>query len=132
VETTLTLTYEQRSRSRQRAQLADGRLAGLQLPHGTLLHHGDRLLSDDGLMIAITAASEDLSTVRCADALLLARACYHLGNRHVPLQIGPGQLSYLSDPVLDELLRGLGLTVRHERIPFHPEPGAYRQAGAHP
>ena len=62
-----------------------------------------------------------------AEALSMARLCYHLGNRHVPLQIGPGLVRYLHDHVLDELVRGMGLAVLSEHAPFEPEAGAYRQ-----
>ena len=55
----------------------------------------------------------------------MARACYHLGNRHVALQINPGRIQYLHDHVLDDMLIGLGLSVQVENIPFEPEAGAY-------
>lgn len=126
---TLTLTLEQRSRSRLRVTLDDGREAGILLPRGTTLHHGDVLLSDDGFAVWVRAADECLSRVECADPLLLARACWHLGNRHVALQIESGRLSYLHDHVLDDLVRGLGLAVTVVHGPFDPEPGAYGSAG---
>jgi urease accessory protein len=125
----LTLTLEQRSRSRLHLTLDDGREAGILLPRGTTLHHGDVLLSDEGLAVRVRAADECLSRVQCADPLLLARVCWHLGNRHVAVQIESGRLSYLHDHVLDELVHGLGLAVRVEDGPFDPEPGAYGTAG---
>jgi urease accessory protein len=73
----------------------------------------------------ILAAPEQVSVARTDDALLLARACYHLGNRHVALQITPGELRYLADHVLDDMVRGLGLAVTQESAPFEPEAGAY-------
>ena len=79
-------------------------------------------------VIRVLAAPETVSTVRCADPHLLARAAYHLGNRHVPLQIDPGLLRYQHDHVLDDMLRGLGLTVETEQAPFEPEAGAYQSA----
>lgn len=124
-DVTLTLTLEQRTRSRLRVLLDDGREAGLFLPRGSILRHGDCLIAEDGLVAGIIAAREALSRVESSDALLLARACYHLGNRHVPLQIEPGRLSYRPDPVLDALLRGLGLDVAPVHAPFEPETGAY-------
>ena len=63
--------------------------------------------------------------VRCDDPFLLARACYHLGNRHVPLQIMPGELRYHHDHVLDDMLRQFGLAVTFASLPFEPEAGAY-------
>lgn len=130
---TLTLTLEQRTRCRLRVMLDDGREAGLFLPRGTILHHGDALIAEDGLVARIIAAPEHLSRVESTEPLLLARACYHLGNRHVPLQIEPGRLSYRQDQVLDEMVRGLGLEVRLVDAAFEPEPGAYGAQGAdHP
>ncbi len=105
--------------------LDDGREAGIFLERGDALRDGDCLISDDGLVVQVKAAAELVSTATCADPLLLARACYHLGNRHVALQIEPGRLRYLHDHVLDDLVRGLGLEVTVEDAPFEPEPGAY-------
>lgn len=127
--TSLTLPFELRQRSRQRVHLDNGEEAALYLPRGTRLCHGDRLLSDGGLVVEVCAAEEQVSTLRCDDPLMLARACYHLGNRHVALQVGSGWARYLHDHVLDDMLHGLGLDVDVERAPFEPEPGAYH--GAH-
>ncbi len=122
---TLTLTLAQRTRSRIRVVLDDGREAGLFLPRGTALRDGDGLVAEDGLVARVRAAPETLSRVEGEDPWRLARACYHLGNRHVALQIEPGRLSYPHDHVLDDLVRGLGLEVRLVDAPFEPEPGAY-------
>ena len=106
--------------------LNDGREAGLMLPRGLLLRGGDLLTTDDGSeVIEVIAAPESVSVVRCADPFLLARACYHLGNRHVPLQIMPGELRYHHDHVLDDMLRQFGLKVTFASLPFEPEAGAY-------
>ncbi|MEJ2404450.1 MAG: urease accessory protein UreE [Candidatus Thiodiazotropha sp.] len=124
-DTTLTLSLHQRIKCRLRVALDDGREAGLFLPRGTTLQAGDLLLSEQGLRVRIKAANEVLSRIVCEDPLLMARACYHLGNRHVALQIEPGRVSYLHDHVLDEMLVGLGLAVEVVEAPFEPEPGAY-------
>lgn len=124
----LTLSIEQRVRSRQRVTLDDGRDAGLFLPRGILLRGGDRLGSEDGMVVEVIAAEERVSTVHCEDLAGLARAAYHLGNRHVPLQVEAGWLRYLHDPVLDDMLRQMGLAPVVELAPFEPEAGAYRQA----
>jgi len=121
----LTLTYEQRVKSRLRAVLDDGREVGVFLERGAVLRHGDCLAADDGTRVQVRAARERVSAVVAADPLLLAKACYHLGNRHVALQIESGRLCYQHDHVLDALVRGLGLTVTEEEVPFEPEPGAY-------
>ena len=125
VESRVFLTWEQRTRSRLRVQLDDGRTAGILLPRGTTLRDGDGLESEEGFLVGVRAASETLSRVESADTLLLARACYHLGNRHVALQIEPERLSYLHDHVIDDLVRGLGLSILIMSAPFEPEPGAY-------
>ena len=125
VRATLTLSFEQRLKSRLRVTLDDGSEAGLFLARGTTVRDGEYIASEDGIAVLVKAAPETVSTVRCNDPQLLARAAYHLGNRHVPLQIGNGLLRYQHDHVLDEMLRGLGLDVQIEQAPFEPEPGAY-------
>lgn len=126
---TLTLPYEARQKSRLLATTDSGVEVGLFLPRGTVLRGGDRLTGPEGGVVLIRAAPEPLSVARTDDALLFARACYHLGNRHVALHIAPGELRYLADHVLDEMVRGLGLEVRHESAPFEPESGAYHGHG---
>ena len=125
----VTLTFDERRRSRLRATLDDGREAALMLPRGTILRHGDHLLGDGGLVIEVRAAAESLSVGATADQHLLARAAYHLGNRHVPLEIGAGIVAYGHDHVLDDMVRGLGLDVSSRVAPFEPESGAFQHAG---
>lgn len=124
-ERRLILPFSERAKSRLRAVLDNGEEAGLFLERGTVLRNGDLLLADDGRVVAVEAAPEMVSTVHTENGLVLARASYHLGNRHVALQIGPGWLRYSHDHVLDDMLRGFGLTVRVELAPFEPEGGAY-------
>ncbi|HUN77226.1 MAG TPA: urease accessory protein UreE [Steroidobacteraceae bacterium] len=127
----LVLPFEVRSRSRFRARLQSGEAVGVQLPRGEILRGGDQLLASDGRVIEVAAANEEVSTVRGEDGAQLARAAYHLGNRHVPLQIGAGWIRYGHDHVLDDMVRGLGLAVSIEAAPFEPEAGAYpAHAGA--
>jgi urease accessory protein len=121
----LSLPFDYRSRSRLRAELPNGEAIGVLLERGESLRDGDQLLTDDGRVIEIVAAAETVSTVHCADRQQLARAAYHLGNRHVSLQVGEGWLRYRHDHVLDDMLRGHGLRVVVEEAPFEPEPGAY-------
>ncbi|MEW9905337.1 urease accessory protein UreE [Pseudomonas putida] len=129
---TVTLDVDSRIKSRLRITLDDGREAGLMLERGHLLRGGELLGDAEGRhVVRVLAAPEQVSTVRCSDPLLLARAAYHLGNRHVPLQIEPGLLRFQHDHVLDEMLRGLGLSVVTERAPFEPEAGAYQSAPHH-
>ena len=121
----LVLPYELRTRSRLRTRLSSGEEAALLVERGRVLRGGDRLLAEDGRVIEVVAEIEIVSTVRATEPQALARACYHLGNRHVALQIGPGWLRYLEDYVLDDLVRGLGLEVFTETASFEPEAGAY-------
>ncbi len=126
----LVLAFELRQKSRLRTAVASGEEIGLFLPRGTVLRDGDCLQADDGRVVRVTAAAEDLIEVRCADADALARAAYHLGNRHTPVQVGAGWLRLAADEVLAAMLRGLGATVTPVRAPFEPEAGAYA-AGHH-
>ena len=121
----LALPFELRQKSRLRTVLAGGEEIGLFLERGTHLRDGDCLAADDGRVVRIVAAPEDLVEVRCADADQLARAAYHLGNRHTPVQVGSGWLRLAADDVLAGMLRGLGATVTPVRAPFEPEAGAY-------
>jgi urease accessory protein len=129
----LLLPFELRSRSRFRAQLVGGEDVGVILARGQILRGGDLLLADDGRVIEVAAADETVSTVHSDEPRALARAAYHLGNRHVALQIGQGWLRYCHDHVLDDMVNGLGLTVTVEQAPFEPEAGAYHADadGAH-
>jgi urease accessory protein len=119
----LALTWEARRRSRLRATTANGVEVGLFLPRGTVLFDGDLLSATDGTIIRIEAAPEDISIVSSPDAVLLARVAYHLGNRHVRAQVGPGFVRYRHDRAIDELVRRLGATVTLDEVPFEPERG---------
>lgn len=125
----LTLPFERRRIARQRAVLASGREIGIVMPRGTVLRGGDLLRGRDGITVAVVAAPEDVATVRCADPRRLARIAYHLGNRHVELEVGDGWVRYARDHVLDDMVRHLGGEPVHESAPFEPEGGAY--AGGH-
>jgi urease accessory protein len=118
----LSLTFEYRSRSRQRAKLDSGEEIGLVLPRGLVLRGGDRLRASDGRVFEVAAAPEKLAQI---EAPSLARIAYHLGNRHVPVQVGEGFLRILRDHVLEDMVRHLGARVEHVEGPFEPEAGAY-------
>ena len=128
---TATLPFEERQKSRLRIQLDDGRDAGIILERGACLRHGDLLQSADGTVLRIIAAPEPVACVYCDDPVLLARACYHLGNRHVPLQIDGTCLRLQRDHVLEHMLAHLGLHAEHETAAFEPENGAYGQHHDH-
>ena len=121
----LRLPFEQRQKSRLRAALTSGDEVALILPRGEILRGGDLVVAADGRIIEIEAAIERVFHVVCASSIALARAAYHLGNRHVAVEVGDGFLRLVADHVLEELLTGLGATVKAIDAPFEPEAGAY-------
>jgi len=127
----LALPFEQRQKSRLRTTVAGGEEIGLFLERGIVLRGGDCLRADDGRVVRVVAAPEDLLEIRCADPEALARAAYHLGNRHAPVQVGNGWLRIAADEVLAGMLRGQGATVTPVAAPFEPEAGAYGGRHAH-
>lgn len=124
----LVLSFESRCKSRLRTRLESGEEAGIFLERGTVLRNGHLLEANDGRIVQVVAATEALMEVKSDDALLLARAAYHLGNRHVAVELRQGYLRFSCDHVLGEMVRGLGLVVVETMAPFEPEGGAY---GAH-
>ena len=125
----LELPFHFRQKSRLLARLASGEEVGVMLERGTVLRGGDRLRCSDGRSVRVVAAPEALSVVTHDDPWQLARAAYHLGNRHIDVQVGNGWLRYLHDHVLDDMLTGLGFTVGFAELPFEPESGAYAHSG---
>ena len=127
----LTLSFEKRQKSRLRVSLDNDQEVALMLERGSVLRHGELLRADNGLIIEVRAANEEIAVISTENSFLLARACYHLGNRHVPLQIGEGWLHIQRDHVLEEMVQSLGLSVKHECVPFEPESGAYSGHSSH-
>jgi urease accessory protein len=130
-EDRLVLPFDLRRRSRLRVRLESGADAALLLERGGALQDGDLLRADDGRLVQVVAADEPVMTVTADHPLNLMRAAYHLGNRHVPVQVGPGWLRLIEDHVLEHMLEGLGVAVVHELLPFEPEHGAYGGGGHH-
>ncbi|MFQ4144395.1 urease accessory protein UreE [Chlorogloeopsis sp. ULAP02] len=132
VTLTLALTAEERTRSRHRFKTEDGQTVCLRLPRGMVLQNGD-ILQDEttNSMIRIIAKPEPVFTVTAQTALLLLRAAYHLGNRHVPIEITADYLRLSPDLVLRTMLEKLGLKVHEEVLPFQPERGAYGHNHTH-
>jgi len=123
---TLRLTAEERTRSRHRFLTTDGIEIQLVLARGTVLRDGDLLrANEDGSLVRVQACPEPVLTARAPDAAALTRAAYHLGNRHVALELGGDYLRFSPDPVLADMLVQLGLSVVEEVAPFQPEAGAY-------
>ncbi|MCP9917637.1 urease accessory protein UreE [Cyanobium sp. ATX 6F1] len=126
----LPLNADQRTSLRGHRRSACGRDLLLQLPRGAALEPGERLVPAGGSpVVLVEAAPEPLLVVRAADPLALLQAAYHLGNRHVPLEVHANQLRLRVDSVLEDLLRQRGLLVERLQAPFLPEGGAYAGAG---
>jgi urease accessory protein len=122
----LSLTAEERTRSRHHFSTDDETPIYLQLPRGTTLQDGDLLASEQGdFFVKVVAKPEPVLTVTSSDSLTLLRAAYHLGNRHVSLEITPTYLRFTPDLVLERMLTQLGLQVVAEVAPFCPQGGAY-------
>jgi urease accessory protein len=122
----LVLPFDSRQKSRLKTQLVSGEEVGLMLPRGEILRGGDLVTASDGRVIEVIAEPEKLLHVETDS---LAKAAYHLGNRHVPVQVGQGFLRIAEDHVLEEMLKKMGAKVSHVVAPFEPEAGAY--AGGH-
>ena len=123
------LVFSEREKSRYRTTTERGQDLGWFLPRGTVLCDGDALVCGNAEIVLVRAASESLTEASSDDPQLLLRAAYHLGNRHVSLQVLPGALRFPRDHVLEEMLEGLGLTVRAVDDAFTPESGAYALQG---
>ena len=125
------LTFDQRERSRIRVALLSGEEIGIQLKVGSMLSHLDKLALQDGRIVEVIAANEFLHEVRAANVTQLSRIAYHVGNRHVPLQVEADHLLMLPDHVLRAMVEGLGGKVTEVLCGFEPESGAYGHSHVH-
>jgi urease accessory protein len=121
----LRLPFDLRQKSRLRATLDSGEEIAILLARGEVLRGGDRLVARGGEVIEVVAETESVAHVECDSREQLARIAYHLGNRHVPIQVGAGWLRFAADRVLEKMVAGLGGVVTTLEAPFEPEPGAY-------
>ncbi len=121
----VTLTWDDRYRRRLRLVSDGGEALLLDLDKARPLGDGDGLALDDGGWVAVVAAPEPVVEVRCTDARSLARLAWHLGNRHVPAQLMDGGLRFRDDPVIVDMVAGLGASATRCTAPFDPERGAY-------
>jgi len=121
----ITLSYDERHRRRLRFLAEAGTEFLLDLPRTTVLREGDGLRLEDGRVILVAAAAEPLLEITAADPQQLARLAWHIGNRHLPAQMATGRMLIREDSVIEDMLKGLGATLRHVAEPFTPEPGAY-------
>ena len=130
-----TLGWDDRHRRRVRLARDDGGEFLLDLPEARVLRDGDGLILDDGSVIEVRAADEAVCDVAAASPAALARLAWHLGNRHLPVEIRADALRIRDDHVIVAMLEGLGVRVTRLRAPFTPEAGAYDShehgAGAH-
>ncbi len=125
----LELPFEARVKSRSKVTLVGGEEVALHLPRGEVLRGGDMLVASDGRVIEVHATAEKVLDITCDSAIALAKAAYHLGNRHVAVQVGEGWLRIAADHVLENMLIGLGAKVIGLQAAFEPEPGAYSGDG---
>jgi urease accessory protein len=131
--TQVTLDWDARSKSRLQATDSAGRELAIFLPRGAVLRGGDVLVAEDGSFVRVNAAPQTVMVVRhCNEhgtVFDLMRAAYHLGNRHVPLEVKPDHLKLEPDPVLADMLKRQHLIVSEEASAFEPEAGAYGAGG---
>jgi urease accessory protein UreE len=125
----MVLTYDQREKCRLRARLESGEEVAIFTARGTVLHDGDLLAGEDKRVVQVVAALEPTYAVYYASERDLARCAFHLGNRHTQVQVGAGLLRIRADPVLRDMVEGLGARVVEETAVFEPEPGAYSGGG---
>ena len=129
---TLNLTAEERTRSRHRFVSEEGENVCLRLPRGVVLQDGDILQDDTQTYLAkVIAKPEQVLTVYASQNINLIKAAYHLGNRHVPLEITTNYLRLSPDPVLRKMLQSFELEIKEEVVPFQPEKGAYGNYAQH-
>lgn len=129
IKHTVVLDYDQRTKGRLKARSVEGLELGLFLERGKVLRNGDVLTSSDGEFILVQSAEEQLVKAYCDDWLVFAKCCYHLGNRHVPIQVQELCLFMRPDYILEEMLQQLGMTTETVTCGFDPEQGAY--SGGH-
>ena len=126
---TIELDWDVRQKSRFAATDSAGRELGIFLPRGTLVRGGDVLVAEDGSLVRVVAAPQPVLVITpCAThgtPFDLTRAAYHLGNRHVPIELQPDHLKIEPDHVLADMLRAMHLIVTEQNLPFEPEGGAY-------
>ncbi|HXE68597.1 MAG TPA: urease accessory protein UreE [Hyphomicrobiaceae bacterium] len=122
------LDYDRRTRRRIALSGNAGLVFLLDLAKAPVLAAGDGLKLEDGRIVGVEAAAERLLEIVCGDARALARIGWHLGNRHLPCEIGEGSLLIRADHVIADMVRGLGASVREHEGPFNPEGGAYATA----
>ena len=128
---TVVLDFDDRHRRRMTMTGTRGLEFLLDLPDAVALRSGDALQLDDGRLVEVVAAAEPLIEIRCSDPLHLVRVAWHLGNRHLPTQLLGDRLRIRRDHVIEDMVAGLGATVKPVSAPFDPEGGAYGHGQLH-
>jgi urease accessory protein len=126
---TVVLDHEERSRRRATITTVAGLEVLVDLADAPKLGSGDCYKLEDGRLIEIISAAEELLEVRASDPLHVARVAYHLGNRHLECEIRAKYIRIRRDHVIADMLRGLGAKVTEVDAPFQPEGGAYDHSG---
>jgi len=128
---TLTLDYDERKRGRFKSVTDSGEEVGLFLDRGKVLQQGQALKTECGKIIFIISKPEVVTTAKCDDWLVFSKCCYHLGNRHVPIQVGDRWLRFKPDHVLEDMVHIHGMKTEQDELPFDPESGAYKGGHHH-
>ncbi len=121
--------YDRRYRRRILLATEGGQEVLLDLPQAVRLRHGDGLLLDAGGVVAVRARAESLADIHAHGASEMVRIAWHLGNRHLPVQLVGEHVRIRADRVIEAMVEQLGGHVEHVEAPFDPEAGAY--AGGH-
>ncbi len=129
----VTLAHDDRHRRRIVLTSDQGQRVMLDLAEATVLNDGDGLRLEDGGVVRVIAAAQAVADLGCRDGRHLARVVWHLGNRHLAVEVVDGLTVRIAwDHVIAEMAEGLGATVTHHQAAFHPEPGAYsHERGGH-
>ncbi len=122
---TIVLDFDERHRRRIAMKGTNGLEFLLDLPEAVMLRGGDALVLEDGRLVEVIAAAEPLAEIRVSEPRDLARLAYHLGNRHLSVQILANRIRIRRDAVIEDMARGLGAKIAQIEAPFDPEGGAY-------
>lgn len=129
-EINVQLTFQERSKSRGKAMASDKEEVSWFLERGHVMTDGEVLISNEGTRIKVISAPEAVSEVHATGSALV-EAAYHLGNRHLAVEVGDGWIRYQQDHVIDDMVHTLGLHAKHIEAPFHPLSGAYKGGHHH-
>ncbi|MEM9733648.1 MAG: urease accessory protein UreE [Pseudomonadota bacterium] len=127
----IVLAHDERHLRRRRLTMQHGDAFLVDLPRTIALHHGDRFVLDDGNTVEVIAAEESLTEITACNAEHHAELCWHLGNRHLPAQVEADRVLIVPDHIIEDMLKGLGATLRPVTEIFTPMLGAYDASHSH-